>query len=300
MPDTPMVIKLGISEYIAISKLRIVAVLNLVAVTSLLAASRWSVDPWHIVFLLLSGSMASMGSSALNHYYDRDIDPLMKRTSNRPLPNGRIGARSALIYGVSMSVASVIIAVFTLNMLAALFIALGIIFYVVVYTLWLKRRHTSNIVIGGFAGSCASYAGWFTATNTIDPLGIFVGLIVFLWTPTHFWCLSIVSREEYAIARVPMLPVLVGDKQAAKYILINTIVLLPYSITIAFFGLGLIYLIGVILAGLMLLRYNLLLMRNTSKDVAWKTYKLSSPYLAIVFLSLMFDSLYHIPLNVFN
>ncbi len=293
-----MLSRLRIREYLAISKLRIVAVLNLVAITSLLAASKWNTDPWHIVFLLLTGSMASMGSSALNHYYDRDIDPLMKRTSNRPLPKGLLNARSALLYGILMSVASVAIAVFTLNAIAAFFIALGIFFYVIIYTVWLKRRHTSNIVIGGFAGSCASYAGWFTATNTIDPLGLLVGLIVFLWTPTHFWCLSIVSREDYANARVPMLPVLVGDKKAAKYILVNTVILIPYSIVITFLGLGMIYLIGAVIAGLMLLNYNTKLMRDTSKEVAWKTYKLSSPYLAIVFLALMFDSLYYIPLHL--
>lgn len=291
-----MIIKLGVREYLAISKLRIVAVLNLVAVTSLVAAAKGSVDPWDLAFLFLTGSMASIGSSALNHYYDRDIDPLMRRTSNRPLPKGLLAAKYALIYGLLMSIASVAIAVFTLNAIAAFFIALGIIFYVVIYTLWLKRRHISNIVIGGFAGSCASYAGWFTATNSIDPLGLLVGFIVFLWTPTHFWCLSIVGREEYATARVPMLPVLVGDKKAAEYIMVNTLVLVPYSIAIAFFGLGLIYLIGAVLAGVMLLNYNARLMRYTNKEVAWKTYKLSSPYLAIVFIALMLDQIYYIPL----
>ncbi|MCS6767625.1 MAG: heme o synthase [Candidatus Nitrosocaldus sp.] len=287
---------MGLRGYLAISKLRIVAVLDLVAITSLLAASRWNASAWDVAFLLLAGSMASMGASALNHYYDKDIDLLMSRTSKRPIPSGVMRARSALAYGLGMSIASVVIAVFTLNPVAASFIALGILFYVVIYTMWLKRRHTSNIVIGGFAGSCASYAGWATATGSLDPLGFLVGLIVFLWTPTHFWCLSIVGREEYANARVPMLPVLVGDKKAAMYILVNTIVLLPYSIAIAFLGLGVVYLIASIAAGVMLLYYNLMLVRNTTKEVAWRTYKLSSPYLAIVFIALMLDSIYHYPL----
>lgn len=291
-----MLDRLGLRGYLAISKLRIVAVLDLVAITSLLAASRWNASAWDVAFLLLAGSMASMGASALNHYYDKDIDLLMSRTSKRPIPSGVMRARSALAYGLGMSIASVVIAVFTLNPVAASFIALGILFYVVIYTMWLKRRHTSNIVIGGFAGSCASYAGWATATGSLDPLGFLVGLIVFLWTPTHFWCLSIVGREEYANARVPMLPVLVGDKKAAMYILVNTIVLLPYSIAIAFLGLGVVYLIASIAAGVMLLYYNLMLVRNTTKEVAWRTYKLSSPYLAIVFIALMLDSIYHYPL----
>lgn len=295
-----MLYKLGLKGYLAISKLRIVAVLNLVAVTSLVAAGNGDVDAWDIAFLLLAGSMASMGSSALNHYYDKDIDVLMSRTSKRPIPAGTMRARSALLYGLSMSIASVVIAVFTLNTITAFFIALGIFFYVLIYTMWLKRRHTSNIVIGGFAGSCASYAGWATATGSIDPLGLLVGLLVFLWTPTHFWCLSIVGREEYANARVPMLPVLVGDKRAAMYILVNTIVLVPYSIAIAFLGLGLVYLIASIVAGVMLLHYNLRLVRNTNKEVAWRTYKLSSPYLAIVFIALMLDSIYHYPLPILS
>ncbi len=293
-----MLYKLGLKGYLTISKLRIVAVLNLVAITSLLAASKGDVDPWDVAFLLLTGSMASMGSSALNHYYDKDIDVLMNRTSKRPIPSGIMKASNALIYGLSMSIASVVIALFTLNIAAAFFIALGILFYVLIYTVWLKRRHISNIVIGGFAGSCASYAGWVTATGSLDPLGFLVGLIVFLWTPTHFWCLSIVGREEYANARVPMLPVLVGDKRAALYILVNTIVLVPYSIVIAFLGLGLVYLIASVVAGMMLLHYNLRLVRNTNKEVAWRTYKLSSPYLAIVFIALMLDSIYYYPLPI--
>ncbi len=291
-----MLYNLGLKGYLLISKLRIVAVLNLVAITSLIAAGKGAVGAWDVAFLLLTGSMASMGSSALNHYYDKDIDVLMNRTSKRPIPSGVMKARNALIYGLGMSIASVIIALLTLNAMTAFFIALGIFFYVLIYTVWLKRRHTSNIVIGGFAGSCASYAGWAAATGGIDPLGFLVGLIVFLWTPTHFWCLSIVGREEYANARVPMLPVLVGDKRAAMYILVNTIVLVPYSIVIAFLGLGVVYLIASILAGIMLLHYNIRLVRNTSKDVAWHTYKLSSPYLAIIFIALMLDSIYNYPL----
>lgn len=293
-----MLLNLMLKNYLAISKLRIVAVLNLVALTSLIAAGKGSVDAWDFAFLLLTGSMASMGSSALNHYYDKDIDVVMARTNRRPIPSGMMKARNALIYGLGMCAASVIIASFTLNAMAAFFIALGILFYVLIYTVWLKRRHSSNIVIGGFAGSCASYAGWAAATGSLDPLGFLVGFLVFLWTPTHFWCLSIVGREEYANARVPMLPVLVGDKKAAIYILVNTIVLVPYSIAIAFLGLGMVYLIAAVVAGMMLLHYNLRLVRNTSKDVAWQTYKLSSPYLAIVFIALMLDSVYHYPLPV--
>jgi len=281
----------GIREYAEISKFRIVAVLNLVAITSLLAASKWQVSWETILFLFIAGTLASMGSSALNHYYDRDIDSLMSRTSRRPIPSGRLGANSALAYGLALSVASIVIAYFTLNPVATVFIGLGIFFYVIIYTAWLKRVNASNIVIGGFAGSCASYAGWAAATGTLDLLGFLVGLLVFIWTPSHFWCLAIKSKEEYASARIPMLPVLVGDSTAAKYVLVNTLVLVPYSIMLYFFGLGLLYLIIASISGAMMLAYNFKLIKNPSKDVAWKAYKVSSPYLAIIFLALMFDAI---------
>ncbi|MEE8132821.1 MAG: UbiA family prenyltransferase, partial [Nitrososphaerales archaeon] len=141
------------------------------------------------------------------------------------------------------------------------------------------------------AGSCASYAGWVAATGTLDLLGFLVGLLVFLWTPSHFWCLAINIREEYASAKIPMLPVLVGDRTAAKYVLLNTLVLVPYSIMLYFFGLGLLYLIVASLLGAMKLTYDFKLIRNPNKNSAWKSYKVSNPYLAIIFLVLMFDAI---------
>ncbi len=285
---------MGIKEYIEVSKLRIVIILDLVAITSLLAASKWNIDYMDIIYLLIAGSLASMGSSAINHYYDRDIDSLMSRTSKRPIPSGRINAKNVLIYGIALSIISVIISYITLNPIATAFIALGIIVYVIVYTLLLKRHDASNIVIGGFAGSCASYAGWATATNSLDLLGFLVGFIVFLWTPTHFWALAMKIKEEYSNAKVPMLPVLVKDETAAKYILLNTAILVPYSVIVTFFGLGLIYFIISILSGLMLLAYNLRLVKSPTKVLAWKTYMASNQYLILIFLSLMFDRLYNI------
>ncbi len=285
---------MGIKEYIEVSKLRIVIILDLVAITSLLAASKWNIDYMDIIYLLIAGSLASMGSSAINHYYDRDIDSLMSRTSKRPIPSGRINAKNVLIYGIALSIISIIISYITLNPIATAFIALGIIVYVIVYTLLLKRHDASNIVIGGFAGSCASYAGWATATNSLDLLGFLVGFIVFLWTPTHFWALAMKIKEEYSNAKVPMLPVLVKDETAAKYILLNTAILVPYSVIVTFFGLGLIYFIISILSGLMLLAYNLRLVKSPTKALAWKTYMASNQYLILIFLSLMFDRLYNI------
>ncbi|MGI0069773.1 MAG: heme o synthase, partial [Nitrosopumilaceae archaeon] len=235
---------MGIKEVLEISKPRIIVLLVITAVTSMYAASKFIGPPLSYVSLLhiiVAGSLSSAGSSALNHYYDRDIDPLMKRTSTRPIPSGRMAARNVLIYGLVVSVISVIYAWFTLNPVSTLFIALGIFFYVIIYTVWLKRTNSSNIVIGGFAGSCAAMAGWSAATGSMDILGALVGILVFAWTPSHFWCLAMKIRDDYAEAKVPMLPVLIGMQKTSKYILINTAILLPYSLALVVFGLGYVY-----------------------------------------------------------
>lgn len=292
---------MSISDYIEVSKPRIVIVLVIVAVTSLLAGSRfdntpnigWDVSFWQIGFLSLAGALASMGSSALNHYYDRDIDKIMLRTSNRPLPAGRLLPRDVLAYGLGTCIMAVIVAWITLNPVATGMIILGIFFYVIVYTRWLKRSNASNIVIGGFAGSAASMAGWATATGSIDLLGFLVGWIVFMWTPPHFWCLAIKAREEYASVNVPMLPVLVGNQKAASYIFLNTLILLPYSISLYFFGLGLLYTIIAAFSGSLMLIYHYKLTKNATSEYAWKAYKVTAPYLVVVFIGLALDALFY-------
>lgn len=290
-----------IQDYIEVSKPRIVIVLVITAITSLLGATRfdstpniaWDVSIWQIFFLLLCGSLASMGSSALNHYYDRDIDKIMKRTSNRPLPAGRLSPNHVLIYGLTISSLSVIIAGLTLNLMATFMIAIGIFFYVIIYTIWLKRSNSSNIVIGGFAGSAASMAGWATTTGNIDLLGFMVGWLVFMWTPPHFWCLAIKTREEYASVKVPMLPVLIGNNKTAKYIFINTAILLPFSISLYFLGLGLVYTIIAAISGSLMLIYHYKLTKTPTAEFAWKAYKVTAPYLVIIFVAVAIDALFY-------
>jgi protoheme IX farnesyltransferase len=288
-------------DFIEVSKPRIVVVLVITAVASYLAATRfdatpnvaWDVSWWHLGFLTLSGALASMGASALNHYYDRDIDKIMERTAKRPIPAGRLSATSVLAYGIAVSAVSVAIAWFTLNPVATGMIALGIFFYVIIYTAWLKRSNASNIVIGGFAGSAASMAGWATATGSIDLLGFLVGWLVFMWTPPHFWCLAIRAREEYASVRVPMLPVLIGNQKTASYILANTAILLPYSVALYFFGLGLLYTIVAAVSGMLMLAYHYKLTKKPTPEFAWKAYKVTAPYLVIIFVALAVDALFY-------
>jgi protoheme IX farnesyltransferase len=248
---------------------------------------------YDIFHIIIAGALASAGSSALNHFYDRDIDSKMERTSKRPIPSGRIHSRTVLIYGLGVSIVSVVYAAFTLNEIVAFFIALGIFFYVIIYTVWLKRRNPSNIVIGGFAGSAASMAGWAGATGSIDILGFLIGFLVFVWTPSHFWCLAMKIRDDYAEANVPMLPVLIGMERTSKYILANTIILIPYSLMLYAFGMGIIYTIIAAVAGGLMLLYHYKLTQTPTSDFAWKAYKVTAPYLTIIFIGIALDAAFH-------
>jgi len=287
---------LGTKEILEISKPRIVVLLVITAVTSMFAASKLigpELDYMGLLHIIIAGSLASAGSSALNHYYDKDIDPMMKRTSTRPIPSGRMKARNVLIYGVGVSAASVIYAALTLNLVSTFFIALGIFFYVVIYTIWLKRLNSSNIVIGGFAGSSASMAGWAATTGSMDILGFLVGFLVFVWTPSHFWCLAMKIKDDYAAAKVPMLPVVIGMQKTSKYILVNTAVLLPYSLMLYAFGLGIVYLAIAAVSGGLMLAYHYKLTKNPTSEFAWKAYKVTAPYLTIIFVGIAIDAAFH-------
>ena len=294
---------MGINEIIEISKPRIVVLLVITAVTSMYAASKLVsgtpqleyLDYLHIV---VAGGLASAGSSALNHYYDRDIDPKMSRTSSRPIPSGRMAASNVLLYGLVVSCISVIYGFFLLNAVSAFFIAIGIFSYVIIYTVWLKRRNTSNIVIGGIAGSAAAWAGWAAATGSMDLLGFLVGFLVFVWTPSHFWCLAMKIRDEYAQAEVPMLPVVIGMQKTSKFILGNTLILIPYSLILILIpdGLGLVYAIIASASGGLMLVYHYKLTKTPTSEFAWKAYKVTAPYLTIIFVAVAMDAAFHIPL----
>lgn len=277
--------------------------LVITAVASMYAASRLvdgaaQLDYMAYIHIIVAGSLASAGSSALNHYYDRDIDPKMKRTSSRPIPSGRMAASHVFAYGLAVSCVSVIYGYLYLNAVSAFFIAVGIFSYVIIYTVWLKRLNSSNIVIGGIAGSAAAWAGWSAATGSMDLLGFLVGFLVFVWTPSHFWCLAMKIRDEYAQASVPMLPVVIGMQKTSKYILVNTAILLPYSLALSFIpdGLGMVYLIIAAASGALMLVYHYKLTKNPTSEFAWKAYKVTAPYLTIIFLAVALDAAFYLPL----
>lgn len=288
-----------LKDIVEISKPRIVVLLVLTAVASMYGASMLVPDVPALGYemylhIIIAGALASAGSSALNHYYDRDIDGRMSRTRTRPVPSGSLSARSALIYGLALSCVSVIYGAMLINLVSAFFIALGIFSYVIVYTVWLKRLNTSNIVIGGIAGSAASWAGWAAATGSLDILGFLVGFLVFVWTPSHFWCLAMKIRDEYEQADVPMLPVVIGMHRTSKYILANTLILVPYSLVLYLFGMGVVYMAIAAVSGGLMLAYHYRLTKNPTADFAWKAYKVTAPYLTIIFLAVVLDGAFHI------
>ena len=294
---------MGINEVIEISKPRIVVLLVITAVTSMYAASKLvsgspQLEYLDYLHIIIAGGLASAGSSALNHYYDKDIDPKMSRTSSRPIPSGRMAASHVLIYGLIVSCVSVVYGFFALNAVSAFFIAVGIFSYVIIYTVWLKRKNTSNIVIGGIAGSAAAWAGWAAATGSMDLLGFLVGFLVFVWTPSHFWCLAMKIKDEYAQAEVPMLPVVIGMQKTSKFILGNTLILIPYSLLLVLIpdGLGLVYAVIAVVSGGLMLVYHYKLTKTPTSEFAWKAYKVTAPYLTIIFVAVALDAAFHIPL----
>ena len=297
---------MGFNEILEISKPRIVVLLVITAVTSMYAASKLvpgtpELEYWSYLHIIVAGSLASAGSSALNHYYDKDIDPKMTRTSTRPIPSGRMRASNVLVYGLLVSCISVIYGYFALNTVSAFFIAIGIFSYVIIYTVWLKRKNSSNIVIGGIAGSAAAWAGWAAATGSMDLLGFLVGFLVFVWTPSHFWCLAMKIKDEYAQAGVPMLPVVIGMQKTSKFILGNTLILIPYSLLLSFIpdGMGIVYTVIALVSGGLMLAYHYKLTKNPTSEFAWKAYKVTAPYLTIIFVAVALDAAFHYDLPLF-
>lgn len=286
---------MSLSDYFALTKPKIVPLLLMAALGSSVIAAR-GIPPLSVLFgVFVGGALASSGALALNSYLEISTDAMMKRTMGRPLPSGRIFPASHAFYlGLSLLGAGVIVAFLTLNYLATFFIALGAFIYVPVYTLYLKPRTSWNIVLGGFAGSCAALAGWYAVTSSNAVVGWLLGALVFVWTPSHFWSLAVITEEDYSAVKVPMLPSVVGPVAASRYIVINTLLLIPVSLLYAFYFLGLgffVYLAVAVVFDLLLLGTNVKLLRSPTKENAWLAFKFSSPYLAVIFLVAMVAAL---------
>jgi protoheme IX farnesyltransferase len=240
---------------------------------------------------LLGGFMAAGGSSALNQYIDRDLDENMQRTQKRPLAAGRMTPAEGLAFGLALSVLSFYIYAGFVNLLAAFLSLTGIVYYVILYSILLKKATVQNIVIGGGAGAIPPLVGWAAATGSLNIPALFLFAIVFMWTPPHFWALAIVRRKDYSRAGVPMLPVVRGEKETRWQILVYTLELVAVTLLLPVFKFtGTIYLVSALALGGWLIHTAWQVWRKQGNKIAWKMYRYSSMYLAFIFLALMIDA----------
>lgn len=279
-----------IKQYINLFKLRIGVVITLAALGGMAITPGQPLSGLQVFVLSLTVMMASAAAGAFNQYFERDIDAKMSRTFNRPFVNGFLQHnRKWLVVIGLMLTAAVVSAALALNAMTALNIFLGAFTYAIVYTAWLKRRTWLNIVFGGLAGSFAVLAGAAAVDPTFGPLPGLLALVLFLWTPPHFWSLAIVIRDQYAAAGVPMLPVIKGDKKAARIILGHTILLVSVSLLPVFYGLGWIYFAGAALGGTYFIFKSVQLVRNPTKQAAMANFVASLVQFSVLMIALMLE-----------
>lgn len=280
-----------IGDYVALTKPRIMLLLLVTALTGLVLASRGVPSLGLTLTVLTGGALASGGASALNHWYEEDLDRKMGRTRRRPVAAGRVQPRHALYFGLALNGLAFGLLSAGTNFLAAGLAMAGTLVYFFVYTVWLKRTTPQNIVIGGAAGAIPPLVGWAAATGTVGLPAWYLFAIIFFWTPPHFWALALVIREDYARAGVPMLPVVEGDARARVQILLYSVLLAALAVLFvaAEPALGLIYGVGSVVLSAGFIYYALRLWRDGSTPNAWALYRFSLAYLATLFLLVMVD-----------
>ena len=278
--------------YLELTKPRIVTLVLLTGLPALLIASRGVPPPALLCGTLAGIALAAASAAAFNHYVDRDLDGLMRRTAHRPLPSGVLPPSSALGLGFVLAGFSWVTLLTFANLLAAVIALLSIVYYAVVYSIWLKRRTPQNIVIGGGAGASAPLIAWAAVTGALSPAAAVLSLIVFLWTPPHFWALSLYRREDYARAGIPMLPVTHGEPATRRHILGYTLVLVPVTLALVPLGLaGWIYLVPAAGLGFLFLRGAVGLHRDPSVQRAVGLFRFSILYLFALYVALALDAL---------
>ncbi len=279
----------GWRDYTTLAKPGITALIVLVAVAGFFLADPGRIDPTRLALLIVTGATASAGAAMLNHYLERDLDAQMRRTRHRPIPEARIDpSERVAVAGIVLSVAAVGVAAWLLNPLTGLSIALGGLTYVVVYTLWLKRRSSWNIVIGGFAGSAPALAGSAAAVGTWTPGVLAFALLVFLWTPPHFWSLALLLRKDYAAAKLPMLPRMDDPAFSGKVVVVSAALLVPAAALLGFTGaVAWPVTIVVVALGIVFVVLTSPLWREASSVTARRGFIYSGPYLLLVVFALV-------------
>ncbi len=278
-----------LGDYVALTKPRVQSLLLLTTVTTMYVAGDPSLSL--VALTVLGGALAAGGAGAVNHYYDRDIDALMARTANRPVPSGRISPRAALLFGIALAALSFAQLTLTVNLLAACLALSGFLGYTLVYTLWLKRSTPQNIVIGGAAGAVPPLVGWAAVTGGIDSTALYLFAIVFYWTPPHFWALSLLMKDEYARVGVPMMPVVHGEGETRRQILLYAGLLFVLTLLPVVFGFfGVLYAIVAVALGLTFVLFAVRLFRRADRRSALRTYLFSLAYLALLFCAMVLDA----------
>jgi protoheme IX farnesyltransferase len=278
-----------LSDYLELTKPKVQSLLLLTTIATMYVAGDPS--PGLVALTCLGGYLSAGGAGAVNHWYDRDIDIKMKRTANRPIPSGRVAPRSALLFGCLLAALSLLELSLTVNPLAAGLSFSGFLGYVFVYTIWLKRRTPQNIVIGGAAGAVPPLVGWAAVRGSVGGTAVILFFIVFFWTPPHFWALSLLMKEEYGKVGIPMLPVVRGEAETRRQILLYSVLL--YAVTQLPFcagGFGVIYLVSSLLLGLGFIAGAVRLYRRADRASALRLYLYSLAYLAALFCAMVADA----------
>ncbi len=288
----PLDVRQRLKDFVILTKPIIVGLLLVTTFAGMVAGGKawpsFSLAFW----TLLGGALAAGGSGAINQYIDRDLDKNMQRTAKRPLAAGRMTPAEGLSFGLGLSIVSFYILAGYVNLLAAFLSLAGILYYVVLYSMLLKKATVQNIVIGGGAGAIPPLVGWAAVTGSLSIPALILFLIIFMWTPPHFWALAIVRRKDYEKAGVPMLPVIRGEAETRKQVLIYTFELVAVTFLLPLIGYtGAVYLLSAILLGGILLYYAWRVYKNEGNKVAWMMYRYSSMYLMFLFLALMVDAL---------
>jgi len=287
----------NLRNYVEVTKPPIVSLLVFTSVATMLVAWTKTSQPFNLarfVDAVVAITAASAGCDVLTSYIDRDIDAVMDRTKHRPIPSGRISPNGALLWGLLLSGVGLVLALW-INTLAFTWISLGIIDNVIVYSLVLKRRSPWNIILGGVSGGLPVMFGWSAVTGTINLLPILLAALVVLWIPGHIWSLAIFTRHDYERARIPMLPIVTTLGTALRCIVSTVALMVPFSLWIFFAGnFGLIYLAVAVTFGVAVLYVNLELFVHPDDKVAYRAFKISSPYLFMLFLAMMIDTFLHV------
>jgi protoheme IX farnesyltransferase len=278
-----------LSDYAELTKPKVQSLLLLTTIATMYVAGDPS--PLLVFYTCLGGYLSAGGAGAVNHWFDRDIDAQMARTANRPVPSGRVAPVAALVFGCTLACLSLIELSIAVNPLAAGLSFSGFLGYVFVYTVWLKRRTPQNIVIGGAAGAVPPLVGWAAVTGSVSGTAVILFFIVFFWTPPHFWALSLLMKGEYEKVNVPMLPVVRGEAETRRQILLYSVLL--YAVTQLPFcagGFGAIYLVASLTLGLGFIAGAVRLYRKADRRSALQLYLFSLAYLALLFCSMVADA----------